>query len=184
MRPVFFSDIDGVIRARDTTRNTSGNAHDFDPALHYDMDQFTVFNDRGHPWEFHYSTEMIADLRDLIESGKIEFIWNTNWRQWANVRLTPLFGFPAETKFLNLPQVRGDHSQTYKGYGILDFFSSESQRHFIWADDIATRPFVPGGELHQEFSSITVPHHIIVTEERFGITRAQMAAIREFAESV
>lgn len=179
LKPILFCDVDGVIRARDG-KTYSGNPSDFNPETHYDMDQHTVFTDRDDPWLFHYSTEMVKELRSLIEDDLVEFKWNTNWRSYAVSRLNPMFNFPDHITFLDIAYDKKAYAQEYKGHGISSFLADTPERPFIWLDDVATASFVDGIN-QNKFDHLTGERLIIQTKEQYALSRADIAEIRKFA---
>lgn len=186
--PIMFCDIDGVIRPRDQVRGTSGEAHDYDPEHHYHASEGIVFEDKdGRPqgWEFHWAPEMITILRGFIKNGLIDFKWTTNWQEWAGIRLNPLFRFPDHISHIPINYDKKDRTQSYKGEAVIRYLEETPDaagRPFMWVDDIATLPYLPGGDRYEEFEAkfAGVPHLVMATEERHGITVAQMREILHF----
>lgn len=179
--PLLFCDVDGVLRARDRTRGTSGNAHDFNPTLHYSMDRSRQFDPER--WTFHFSSEMIAEFRDLIEQEHVDFRWTTNWQEFAETLLNPLFEFPTHVRHIPINRRKDDEEQTFKYAGMVEHLQAlgADQRPFVWVDDVAALPHLPGGSRANLIAdTFDVPHLVIAPEERFGITRAQMQEIRTF----
>lgn len=158
----------------------------------------------------HWSSEVINTLRDLINSGKVDFYWLTTWRDDAVNLLNPLFDFPESTPFLQW-QNRGmsDYNQSGKGSAIYDLFrdkevwednkpyptrrlltdeeAAEVRKPFIWLDDVATSGsvnFPPSQYRRQNHIQKTfkTKNLTIKTKPRSGINRKELAAIIRFAE--
>lgn len=179
-----FCDVDGVLRARDPKNSRYGNAYDFDPSVHYDMNvSADLFNEKR---TFDYSTEMIQEFRSMIANGDVEFVWVTNWLGSANRKLSPLFGF-GERRYLEFTHDRSNPTQSYKGEAVEAFLREHPEaqgRSFVWLDDVATHHYLPGGTHDGRFDSFGVEYRIFAPEERHGLSRAQMAELKQFVNWV
>lgn len=116
-KPIWLLDMDGVL-----------NAHGEGWPVLQEWNDWTLFTARGFP--IRYSPTMVARIRALHETGRVEVRWLTTWGHWANTDL-PELGFP-EFEVAAEPPFR-DHGGWWKFPVARDLFD---QGHaLIWTDD-------------------------------------------------
>ena len=162
--------------------------------------------------QINYSSELVTELRALIVSGKVDFYWLTAWRERAVNILNPILGFPLDTPFLPWQERgMSDYNQAGKGISLRHLFSEkyEMDQHrgyktyvpltpaeakavrkpFIWLDDVANRTEANFPKYESRSAKkygfkkrYGMNNLIINTIPETGISRAELEAIKKFAE--
>lgn len=178
---VFFSDVDGVVHGRHFEKNGDKIERYPDENLHFDMNASFWFVEDGY--KFYWSEEMVDWIYSLISSGAVDFKWLTKWKQHAVNKLNPIFGFPEYVTYLDWHAPKSDVNHDGKGVALLELYKNlaeDERTPFIWVDDIATRNYIPGSKYENVFKELKVPHLIIQTDYRYGITKENQRDINEF----
>ena len=134
----------------------------------------------------HYSSEMVDRIRNLIDTGKIEFVWLSTWRAHT-ITLNEHLNF-RNVSWLDWEQKMSDYNQVFKKVAIRDYFTENEPRPFIWLDDVATIGSVnfpeedDGWDANPLFKKYDLPSLIIKPFEQFGISRVELDAIEKFVE--
>lgn len=145
-----------------------------------------------------FNVEVINRVRNIILSGKVNFVYLTSWNHQAITLLNPVFNFPSSTPFLRWSGNHTDYGSQYgKRNAIIDFYETlkksgmDSLPPFIWVDDQVT----VGHETVNEYGE---PGHwnsllneqtgatdslIIKTDTRWGLSRADLASVENFVNN-
>lgn len=208
MKPILFCDFDGVINqfpyrweketdgSHDKEIEHAGSTNygffhdDFDDDRFFRADEFVMLPTYKGTFAISWSSEMVERLRNLILEDKVDFVWLTTWREEAVSLLNPLLGFPQHVNYLYWTRKMSDYSHAGKGHAVMDYFSSypeQAGRKMVWIDDVATRNYCnwregDGFMENKKAEHVGFPDSklILLTDEYYGISRAEMKAIESF----
>jgi len=195
----FFSDVDGVLHIPNHIRvNRDGqnvipfskewkhnNEYEVvelvrDPTQHYPITHSEKVVPQAD-WDFHWSDEMLAEIRFLINQGWIDFVWLTNWRHHAVNILNPLFNLPEHVSFLPW-EITDNHDM--KAPALLSFYEQtpiKNRKPFVWVDDKANVDYIPEGKFGSFFqTTFQVDALVITTDPQYGLSQQNLADIHDF----
>lgn len=210
MKPILFCDFDGVInqfpyrwaKETDGSHNReivhAGQVNygffdkDFDNKKFFTADEFAMLATHKGTFAISYSGEMIERLRKLIVDDLVHFVWLTTWRNEAVSLLNPMFGFPRNVNYLEWDNKMSDHNHVFKGFAIMDYFDAhpeQSERKMVWLDDVVTKYSANWEEykgfvepLDSERFKLPKNNLVLYTDEKYGLSRAQMEAVELFVK--
>jgi hypothetical protein len=222
MQTLFVCDFDGVLNPIPFEKEWVGPEHDVS-AFGFEMidpknwktvqreidadvyfmpdrtEKVTVSDELGYESTYiiRWSTELVERISELVESGAIEFLWLTTWRQNAQDALAPLLGFDPGWKHLPWQSRRSDYDHVGKLIALEDVIDKGEDRPVVWIDDVATHrvenySYLYGGEdrpyPESRDSRSTLVNHdsgylAVQPSTLFGISRAEWHAIEKFIES-
>lgn len=169
--PLLLLDIDGVLNAwryrpAETTLPSGG---------YEDLAEYDVPADNGRTYRFWTSPSLIADVIALHESHTVEIAWLTTWQHQANRHVSPTLGLPT------FPVVadQGGRFSDYHWKSRAAVEALQLERPIIWIDDTEI-----DDESRRSYEESFVPHLLIAPDDEIGLTRADIANIREFATSI
>lgn len=232
-KPYFFCDFDGVLNvfpyeqeytgpklngmwdpAGNDPKNWKITEIEPDPTKHFVWDEETTVPHISYPdktLRLRWSSELINNIKALIESDTVTFMWLTTWNEHT-VGLNKILGFPEETPFLRWwPRGLSDYSQSGKGNYLLKHMekTNDTISPFIWVDDVATKSQVTELKLYPELFSTEDGYWVdrlkyededsykwkgsllqrdplplvLLTNEKVGIARNQWAMIEKYIGS-
>lgn len=190
-------------------KNWAVERYEADPVTAYvpDVEEFVDFPIKRYNAEgvkevhktkkvvLNWSSELLSEMRELIVTGQVQFYWLTTWQESAVDILNDLFQFPKDTPFLDWePWMYRDYGQLGKADAIRGFFKKRQEEGirvagepFVWVDDSATQHLLnyPKFETRNAkmygFKKMFGMNNLIIRpDEREGINRDEMAAIKRF----
>ena len=206
--PTWFCDFDGVINAMPYERvwvgaegrisefdmydptNWKVVTHQPDESKHFGWDNVVEAETGGRTFTLRFSSELVDNIRALITSGAINFVWLTSWNEDSMRVLNPLLGLPEDTPYLPWYQHRSDYEHMGKFSALKELLKEiapSARKPFIWTDDVITKHFAPtdfeGRKNYVEYNfsqRLKVDSLIIQTNPLFGIDRREWALIEDF----
>jgi hypothetical protein len=171
-----------------------------DPTTHFPLDTISEATHNGRTFRITYSAELVEALKELIVEDKVNFLWLTTWREASLTELNPMLGFPNEkADFLPWYDTTASVSnpQLGKYWGLTDFIIEEAKQKrlekdtpLIWVDDVATTGFYNLSEQEKKRRTeeardpfFTYPTLVIQPDDKWGISRAELALIQEMVNS-
>ena len=140
-----------------------------------DLTAYTVHErDTGPGWQFWVSPTLLAELQALHASGRVEIAWLTTWERAAQTRVEPALGLP---RFPVAGTSGGRRSDwLWKARAATEALALH--RPIIWTDDEDINTHA-----RDAYAQSGLPHLLITPHPAAGLTPADVAAIRVFAES-
>ena len=179
---VYF-DFDGVICQLGGLPLSFHRQHDLSLVMeidnHYPVDNETILNIR-------WSSQMVDELRQLLDSGAICWHWLTS-NQGIIDLINQRLGLP-DTTIITERLFQPDGRIVPGGKpGIiqrhLERFSRDRQRHRVaWIDDDYPQDDPEVRLLMQTAAELKVPLLVIAPDARYGLSRSEVASLRHFAE--
>lgn len=208
MKPILFCDFDGVINqfpyrweketdgSHDKEIEHGGRTSygffydDFNDEKFFRADEFAMVSTSKGAFPISYSSEIAERIKRLIVDDVVHFVWLTTWRDEAVSLLNPLLGLPEHVNYLHWTQKMSDYNHAGKGHAIMNYFGQnpeQAERSMVWIDDVATRNYYNWRESNG-FVNNNKDNHvgfpdsklILLTDEYYGISRAEMQAIEAF----
>jgi len=201
--PTFFCDFDGVLNALPHDQVWIGGedkqidtwtmldrsnweivVREPDPKKHFVWDNVVMAETGGRTFPLRFSSELMDNIKALIASGDINFVWLTSWNEDSQKVLNPILGLPADTPYLPWEQRRSDYEHFGKFTALkelLDEIEPDARQNFIWVDDVATRSFLYRDNRYHNFKKKHgLSPLVIQTDPLYGIDRKEWARIERF----
>lgn len=169
--PLLLLDIDGVINAwryRPAETNLPITGYE-------DLTEYDVPADNGRTYRFWTSPSLLADIIALHESNTVEIAWLTTWQHQANDHVSPTLGLPT----FPVAADQGGRFSDYHWKSRAAVEALQLQRSIIWIDDTEIDE-----DSRRTYAESNVPHLLITPNDQVGLTKADIASIREFAAAV
>lgn len=167
-QPLLLLDIDGVLNA---FRYRPGQTPLPDDAYD-DLAEFTVPTTGGQAFRFWTSPRLIADIVALHEAGAAEIAWVTTWEHDANLHAGPILGLP-EFPVAAMKTRFDDYS--WKPCAAVE--ALQLGRPVVWIDDVEI-----GEPQRRAYADSGLPHVLISPDPRHGLTRSDVARVRDFLD--
>lgn len=161
-----------------------------DPATFFIPDitrRIEVVRETGDVWRsfnVNCSGELMNKISDLVHSGKVEFRWLTAWMNHAKEEFEPALGLDFPSSVQEWAIKMSDYNQAFKGVALRDLYEAGELRPFIWVDDIANQHWLESRkeDMLPDVKKLLaeIPHLIIKTDSKYGITREHMEQIEQF----
>lgn len=158
---------------------------------HFAPDRTEKVEFEGKPVHISWSTELIAEVNNIIASEVADVMWLSTWRDKTGTVLNPTLGVNLSVDAWVPPTHRSgnryftdsyDYHQRGKWFALQDFFAlmpTAEKPPVAWFDDVATLGLENFEETTNNVVSndFNVPALVFLTDPESGISRAQWAAM-------
>lgn len=163
---------------------------------HFTPDNEEKVSFEGKSLFIRWSSELVTNVNEVIDSGQADFLWLTTWKGATDTVLNPTLGLHVGSGQFLPPNHRSgnryfvtsyDYYQVGKWLVLQDYFATlpvEERPPLVWFEDVATTYMnnFDEPELTQVSDELQVPSLVFKTDSNTGISRKEWAAAVSWLE--